>query len=496
MDEKLKEALMIEIEKRIASLENDKNGLETELSNVHLYENEKNGFTRDLEKVNNEIENTKNEKQEIEKLYEEKRKLQQEIEEKDKRIAQRRNSLEKDKKQLEEELSNEKDNSIKQELQQDLDKVNKELEVVFDEEKSVKNLNEKLTQLNEKADEYVVKYKIDKDKITSKQDAQKDDKNDKTEENKDYKEDKSNKKEENETDKKEQKEDIIIEDLNYQPKEQDFDEIKRTAIDGEHREINHNYVNQEEKFDIFQSIEIDANSKNVKLLFREEKNNKEMSIKEGLDAKKNLYRRINLKKEISEYCKQNYIGIFKKTKLKTGIDPLVIQAIDLYGGTDDLYSYFDSIAKNKSLPFDIHYNLTDSNLDKKSFNILNKYAKIGRNIEGITAEGIKENIIKRLIKGVKEGKVLKVFEKPKQIAEKGVKNVKKTKDNIADKAKTTKNNVANKTADKMVRMADRIRADGHADKVAKEYKEKQASEFDQNKETEKNVDKGREPIDD
>ena len=105
MDEKLKEALINAVDKRIASLENDKKGLETELTNSRLYENEENGFTQDLDKVNEELEIAKNEKKEIEQLDEEHKKLKQELDEKNNKFKLRMESLLKDKEQLEEEKS-------------------------------------------------------------------------------------------------------------------------------------------------------------------------------------------------------------------------------------------------------------------------------------------------------------------------------------------------------------------------------------------------------
>ena len=84
----------------------------------------------DLETVNKELEVAKNEKQNIEDLYSQKNKLQQEINQKKNILQKRRTSLQHDKEQLEEELSNVKDDRIKQQFQNDLDKINKELEIV------------------------------------------------------------------------------------------------------------------------------------------------------------------------------------------------------------------------------------------------------------------------------------------------------------------------------------------------------------------------------
>ena len=235
--------------------------------------------------------------------------------------------------------------------------------------------------------------------------------------------------------------------------------------------------------EFFQSIEIDANSQTVNLLFEGGKNNKQIAIKEAIDAKRNLYKRINLKKEISKFCKEEKVNFFKRLKLSRGMDPTIVTAIAYYGAESDLHSYFNSIAKSDSLPFDIHYILTDSNLDKRIFNKLNKYAKRDRNISGITAEGIKENIFKRVIKGIKKANVLKAFDKPKQIAEHGVEKaknaknkVKNVKNNAKDKVKNAKDSVANKTAEKMVKFADRIKVEGNAKEVADKYKVNNSSE--------------------
>lgn len=500
MDEKLKEALMHEVDKRITSLENDKNGLETELSSEGLIDKEKTEFSMDLETVNKELEVAKNEKQNIEDLYSQKNKLQQEINQKKNILQKRRTSLQHDKEQLEEELSNVKDDRIKQQFQNDLDKINKELEIVSDGEKKLPKMIE---QIDNKIDEYLKKYKVDKEKITS----EKENKENKKEsaENKENNNDEKDSKIEKESSDNENKqieeensnsEDKQIEENPEEFQEQDFDEFENEVIGSPYTDLNEeknqsNNISENEVPDLFQAIEIDANSQTIRLMYKDEKNNKELPIKEALGSKKSLYKRIDLENAISKYCKEEKIGLFGKIKLKRGIDPSIVQAISTYGINDDLIIYMDSIAKDKGLPFDIHYNLTDSNLDRKSFNALNKYAKRDRNIEGITAEGVRENVVKRFIKGIKEGNVLKVFEKPKQIAEHGVKKVKDVKDITVDKVKNTKNNVANKvrytrtnvankTADKMVKFADKIRVDGNAEKVAKEYKEKQSSEYNQN----------------
>lgn len=482
MDEKLKEALMHEVDKRITSLENDQNGLETELSSEGLIDKEKTKFSIDLETVNKELEVARNEKQNIEDLYNQKNKLQQEINQKKNILQKRRTSLQHDREQLEEELSNVKDDRIKQQFQNDLDnKIDKELEIVSDEEKKLPKMIE---QIDNKIDEYLKKYKVDKEKIASEKEKKENKENNNDEKDSEIEEENSNSEEKQ------------IEENPEKFQEQDFDELENGANDTPYIDLNEeknqsNNISKIEVTDLFQAIEIDANSQTIRLVYKDEKNNKELPIKEALTSKRSLYKRIDLKSEISKYCKDEKIGLFGKMKLKRGIDPSIVQAISTYGINDDLIIYMDSIAKDKGLPFDIHYNLTDSNLDKKSFNALNKYAKRDRNIEGITAEGVRENVVKRFIKGIKEGNVLKMFEKPKQIAEHGIKKVKDVKDITVDKVKNTKNNVANKvrytrtnvankTADKMVKFADKIRVDGNAEKVAKEYKEKQSSEYNQN----------------
>lgn len=219
MDEKLKEALINAVDKRIASLENDKKGLETELTNSRLYENEENGFTQDLDKVNEELEIAKNEKKEIEQLDEEHKKLKQELDEKNNKFKLRMESLLKDKEQLEEELNKEGlyDNE-RQGLESDLEKVNNEI-VLARSDNTIKDLAKKVGNMDAKIDEYLAKYKIDKEKVKQEKDI------DPTNNSKDNKEDKN--KSQEEVQKRSDK--FVNLSDKYQQNQKDLDKIAKEA---------------------------------------------------------------------------------------------------------------------------------------------------------------------------------------------------------------------------------------------------------------------------
>ena len=185
--------------------------------------------------------------------------------------------------------------------------------------------------------------------------------------------------------------------------------------------------------EFFHTIEINANTQTIKLIYDQEKNNREIPIQEVLNSKNNMYKRLDIKEQISKYCENEGAGFFKKMSLARKIDPTVVAAIGYYGSDNDFVYYLDCLYKGEKLPFNIAYNLKDSKLDKSSFNMLNKYAKRDREFDGITAEGVKENFVKRIINGMKNGKMLKTSEKPKQIASRGIESVRDTKNRVTSK---------------------------------------------------------------
>lgn len=428
MEEKLNKILVEEIENRISDRKKDKGQIEEKLKTfegtITSIGSEKENLDKDLEKVNKELEDAisdNNTVKEAEQLAKSRNELKTHLE-----------SLNKEKKELEVALYDVKSKreykdgklvptSEEQKILSDLAKINSEVQGINE------TINGKYKKFEQEIENLYIKYKVRE---------------------------------------------------KYSKKESKDNNAKDDKDTGTKKD------SKAEKIDLFDAIEVNANQQTIKLMYRDSKNNKEIPIKEALESKSSLYKRIDLKREIADYCENEQIGLFKKIKLSRRIDPAIVSAISYYGGDDDLYIYFDSLAKSEELQFGIHYNLTDSNLDNKSFNTLNKYAKRDRNIEGITAEGVKENLLKRLIKGVKQGNLLKAFEKPKQIAASGVKKVKETGDNVVNKAKTTRDNVVNKAkttrdntvnkaADKMIKLADKIRVDGHAEEVAKKYNENQ-----------------------
>lgn len=496
MEEKLNEILVEEIEKTITDRQKDKRQVEEELGKyegkITSIGSEKENLDKDLEKINKELEDAisdNNTVKEAEEFKKNRRELKTRLE-----------NLNKEKKELEVALYDVKSKreykdgklvptSEEQKILSDLTKINNEVQDISE------KINNKSKKFEQEIENLYIKYKV-REKYSKRESKDNKDTGTKKDDNLKKDEDKTTTETENKDNLK--GETVTFEELGKAKSQQDYEKIMKTAIDGTYREVKQGKSQQPkkdeekiekddskaEKIDLFDSIEVNANEQTIKLLYRDSKNDKEIPIKEALDSKSSLYKRIDLKREIADYCENEQIGLFKKIKLSRRIDPAIVSAISYYGGEDDLYIYFDSLAKSEELQFGIHYNLTDSNLDNKSFNTLNKYAKRDRNIEGITAEGVKENLLKRLIKGVKQGNLLKAFEKPKQIAASGVKKVKETGDNVVNKAKTTRDNVVNKAkttrdntvnkaADKMIKLADKIRVDGHAEEVAKKYNENQ-----------------------
>ena len=162
-----------------------------------------------------------------------------------------------------------------------------------------------------------------------------------------------------------------------------------------------------------QLIRLEINAEQNKLIMHFRDKNGELRSVDGTTAEALVRFDENLRKEfINRYCKENNIGFFKKLKLNRMVDPAVLHAIGQfeYGDKDGyvdtptyerVYDYIDAMAKKGRMPFLIDYNLQNSKLPSETLSEINKYAKRGMDLEGITATGVKIGLIGRIIKGIK-----------------------------------------------------------------------------------------------
>ena len=170
--------------------------------------------------------------------------------------------------------------------------------------------------------------------------------------------------------------------------------------------------------DAFTEIEINAKEGKLKIFFPDEKMNKEIPLKEIIENRKQLYSRVELRKKVSNYCKNMNCGILKEWSLMKDINPAIITAIDLYGTGTDYEEYLDALAsKYSGMPFNVKYDLKNSTMDPKDFRLMNKFAKNDKELYGVTAEGIERNWLEKIMDRIKNVKLLGKGKEPEQLEE-------------------------------------------------------------------------------
>lgn len=396
MDEKLKEALMNAVEERIASLEKDKKEFETALENSRLYNNERNGFAQDLEKVNKELEIVQKEKEEILGLDEERKKLKQGV--KDSRIE----SLLKDQKQLEEELSKGNlRNYERQSLENDLAKVNKELEVARADSTIKllpKTVAERLDEIDAKMDEYLKQYNIDKEKIGQDKDTTKDDDSTVKDE-----QDSKNANSDSKTDKKQEEiqkrsEKFVNLSDKYQQNQKDLDKIikeaeqsqdnpdKLTTLDVMQKNLEKENKELKKQLDEMNKYKIVVDKKNEIEEYENKKDKVVFNIRtglytyfdknnEGIDIKldEKYLTKEGKKESIKEIMEKT--GLTKKQANKVDINLYqILKQMDKRNNTtkaDDYLKAFENKDKKK-MPVDLTYDLRNKNSNKEKENSENK----------------------------------------------------------------------------------------------------------------------------
>ena len=145
-------------------------------------------------------------------------------------------------------------------------------------------------------------------------------------------------------------------------------------------------------------------------------NKKEIDIKEAIENRKGLYKRINLKEIMEKAGVESRINQFM---LKRKINPVILEAINENEKKTEEYIY--SLIEKKEFPFEYKHDLENSNLSFKDMALMNRVALKESKIDGNEVIGAKKLYTIKSFFGKIKNKALAKFnkkEEPKMINEK------------------------------------------------------------------------------
>ena len=145
-------------------------------------------------------------------------------------------------------------------------------------------------------------------------------------------------------------------------------------------------------------------------------NKKEIDIKEAIENRKGLYKRINLKEIMEKAGVESRINQFM---LKRKINPVILKAINEDEKMTEKYIY--SLINEKEFPFEYKHDLENSNLSFKDMALMNRVALKESKIDGNEVIGAKKLYTIKSFFGKIKNKALAKFnkkEEPKMINEK------------------------------------------------------------------------------
>ena len=148
-------------------------------------------------------------------------------------------------------------------------------------------------------------------------------------------------------------------------------------------------------------------------------NKKEIDIKEAIENRKGLYKRINLKEIMEKAGVESRINQFM---LKRKINPVILEAINEDEKMTEEYIY--SLIEKKEFPFEYKHDLENSNLSFKDMALMNRVALKESKIDGNEVIGAKKLYTIKSFFGKIKNKALAKFnkkEEPKMINEKNEK---------------------------------------------------------------------------
>lgn len=145
-------------------------------------------------------------------------------------------------------------------------------------------------------------------------------------------------------------------------------------------------------------------------------NKKEIDIKEAIENRKGLYKRINLKEIMEKAGVESRINQFM---LKRKINPVILEAINEDEKMTEEYIY--SLIEKNEFPFEYKHDLENSNLSFKDMALMNRVALKESKIDGNEVIGAKKLYTIKSFFGKIKNKALAKFnkkEEPKMINEK------------------------------------------------------------------------------
>ena len=145
-------------------------------------------------------------------------------------------------------------------------------------------------------------------------------------------------------------------------------------------------------------------------------NKKEIDIKEAIENRKGLYKRINLKEIMEKAGVESRINQFM---LKRKINPVILETINENEKMTEEYIY--SLIEKKEFPFEYKHDLENSNLSFKDMALMNRVALKESKIDGNEVIGAKKLYTIKSFFGKIKNKALAKFnkkEEPKMINEK------------------------------------------------------------------------------
>ena len=148
-------------------------------------------------------------------------------------------------------------------------------------------------------------------------------------------------------------------------------------------------------------------------------NKKEIDIKEAIENRKGLYKRINLKEIMEKAGVESRINQFM---LKRKINPVILEAINENEKMTEEYIY--SLIEKKEFPFEYKHDLENSNLSFKDMALMNRVALKESKIDGNEVIGAKKLYTIKSFFGKIKNKAQAKFnkkEEPKMINEKNEK---------------------------------------------------------------------------
>lgn len=250
----------------------------------------------------------------------------------------------------------------------------------------------------------------------------------------------------------------------------DFNKIRE-------RENNKTDKSKEEYEDIYSNSQDSIKAINIEAatgkayISTSKNNNKEIDIKEAIEDRKGLYKRIGIKEIMQR------LGIDSKIKqfaLKRKMNPVILQAI--HEDKDLTEEYIDCLIENRGFPFKYKNSLMNSSLSNKDTAFMNRIALKERKIEENEIVGAERLYkIKTFFKNIKN-KVNKRIETRKVEMLDSAEN-KETKDNTKSKKEEFRNRIEKYNEQNSIQR----RADKIVTELEKKYDEAYNSLSDEQK---------------